>query len=411
MIGKKILSWLTITIMSLVLMSCSSNDTIQSVQAFEDESKPPLPRVEKIAEVSPPKLISQLNQKFAQTKPQVNIISPTNDQVVESQNVEVKLEVEGLDTFKNPELKMGPHLHFFVDDKPYQAVYNTNQLVTLSDLTPGTHTIRVFASRPWHESFKNRGAYATTTFHVFTKTEENNPSSTQPLLTYSRPQGVYNAEPIMLDFYLTDAPLHVVAQDNPDDEITDWRIRVTVNGESFLLDRWQPIYLEGFNEGQNWIKLEYIDENGDLVKNVFNSTVRAITFNSQSEDTLAKLVTGNISLEKAQAIINPENETLTEVVTQPIETKTSSGNTDTTQSTIPEEIKTEVAPKQTQPIIPEEIETEVAPEEEAIIEQMITPEVITEDNPTQELLEEVEIDETIAKQNDLPVLPMVENQS
>lgn len=310
MIIKTILSWLTIAIISLSLYGCN-DDTIETVQAFEDTAKPPIPQVEKIAEVPPPELITQLNKNFAQTKPQVEIISPRPDEVINSQEVAVQLEVKGLDLFKNEELQMGPHLHFFVDDQPYRAIYNTDEPIILSGLAPGTHTLRVFASRPWHESFKNRGAYAKTTFHVFTVTEENNPSSKQPLLTYSRPQGVYGAQPIMLDFYLTDAPLHVVAQESPDDDIADWRIRVTINGESFLLDQWQPIYLEGFEKGQNWVKLEFIDENGDLIKNVFNSTVRAITYDPQSQDTLSKLVKGKISLEKAQAITIADYQTKT----------------------------------------------------------------------------------------------------
>ena len=85
-----------------------------------------------------------------------------------------------------------------------------------------------------------------------------------PLLTYSRPQGSYGAEPVMVDFYLTNAPLHFVAQDNPADEIRDWQIRCTVNGESFVIDRWQPIYLKGLKPGKNWVKLELIDEKGQV---------------------------------------------------------------------------------------------------------------------------------------------------
>ena len=297
---KKILSWLTIIIFSCTLTAC--NDTIDSVQAFNSDSKPPIPKVENIAEVAPPELIQQLNQNFATSQPQVKILTPNNGEVLNTKDVSVTLDIKGLDIFKDEELQMGPHLHFFIDDKPYQAIYTIEKPIILSDLTPGTHTIRVFASRPWHESFKNEGAYAQTTFHVFTPTEDNNPSDSQPLLTYSRPQGVYGAQPIMLDFYLTNAPLHVVAKENPNDDIPDWRIRVTVNGESFLLDTWQPIYLTGFNKGQNWVKLEFIDENGDVIKNAFNSTVRAIEYDPKIKDTLAKLVTGKISLNKAQAI-------------------------------------------------------------------------------------------------------------
>jgi len=39
-------------------------------------------------------------------------------------------------------------------------------------------------------------------------------------------------------------PLHLVAQDNPNDDIADWRIRCTINGNSFVLDRWEPVYLK-----------------------------------------------------------------------------------------------------------------------------------------------------------------------
>lgn len=296
----RILSWLSLILFSWTLVGC--NDTIDSVQAFNSDSKPPIPKVENIAEVAPPKLIQQLNENFSQTKPEVKILSPLADEVINSQNISVNLEVKGLDIFKNEVLGMGPHLHFFVDDQPYQAIYNVDEPILLADLAPGTHTIRVFASRPWHESFKNPTAFAQTTFHVFTKTEDNNPSNNEPLLTYSRPQGTYGAEPIMLDFYLTNAPLHVVARENPTDDIPDWRIRVTINGESFLLDTWQPIYLTGFNKGQNWVKLEYIDENGNVIQNAFNSTVRAINYDPSVQDTLAKLVTDKITLNQARAI-------------------------------------------------------------------------------------------------------------
>lgn len=50
----------------------------------------------------------------------------------------------------------------------------------------------------------------------------------------------------MLDFYLTNAPLHVVAQENPADDIADWRIRVTINGESFFIGYVATYLSDGF---------------------------------------------------------------------------------------------------------------------------------------------------------------------
>jgi hypothetical protein len=156
----------------------------------------------------------------------------------------------GFTNLQRPRSGLGPHLHVILDNQPYQAVYDLDKPLVFEDLPPGTHTLRVFRLPPWHESFKNEGAYAQTTFHIFTKTTDNNPDPALPLLTYSRPTGSYGAEPIMLDFYLTNAPLHLVAQESADDDIADWRIRVTANGQSFVLDRWQPVYLKGFKRGK-----------------------------------------------------------------------------------------------------------------------------------------------------------------
>jgi hypothetical protein len=238
-------------------------------------------------------------------QPQVKIVSPSPDEVLDDTTVSVQFQVQDLPTFKDGDLGMGPHLHVILDNQPYRAVYDIDRPLVFEDLSPGTHTIRAFASRPWHESFKNEGAYAQTTFHLFTKTDDNNPDPALPLLTYSRPKGTYGAEPILLDFYLTNAPLHLVAQENPEDEITDWRIRVTINGQSFVLDRWQPVYLEGFKSGKNWVKLEFLDEQGNAVKNAFNTTARLIRYEPGGTDTLSKLVRGELTAEEARSIVEP----------------------------------------------------------------------------------------------------------
>jgi hypothetical protein len=172
------------------------------------------------------------------------------------------------------------------------------------NLTAGTHSLRVFASRPWHESFKNEGAYAQTTFHVLTKTAENNPNPQQPLLTYSRPTGIYSAEPIMLDYYLSNAPSHLVAKGS-DSSLPDWRIRATVNGQQFILDRWAPIYLQGFKLGKNWVKLELVDDLGNPMPNVYNDTMSIVTYDPQTKDTLAKLVRGELNPNLAMSLVEP----------------------------------------------------------------------------------------------------------
>lgn len=260
----------------------------------------------KLAEVAPPPIIQELYTTLDQYQPQVNITSPESDRVFSEPSIAVKLDVKDYPLFKNPDLGLGPHLHLILDNEPYQAIYSLDEPIVLENLTPGTHTLRVFASRPWHESFKNDGAYDQTTFHILTKTGDNEPEPSLPLLTYSRPRGTYGAQPIMLDFYLTNAPLHLVAQENANDEVADWRIRATINGESFLVDTWKPIYLQGFEEGTNWVKLEFVDEQGNLVNNAFNNTVRLITYKPNGQDALSRLVRGELSAELARSIVYPK---------------------------------------------------------------------------------------------------------
>ncbi len=254
-----------------------------------------------LAEVAPPKMIKELERELEQYIPQVKIVAPKAEQIFQQTDISIELEVEDLPIFRDDKLELGNHLNLIIDNEPFRAIYNLDEPIIIQDLTPGTHTIRVFAVRPWGESFKTEGAYAQTTFNVLAETNDNRPQSNVPLLTYNSPTGTIRAEPLLLDFYLTNAPLHALAQNDP--HLLDWRIRATVNGTSFILEDWQPVYLTGLNKGTNWIQLELIDPAGNNIENAFNNTVRVINYDPQRTDTLAKLVTDKISLAEARPIV------------------------------------------------------------------------------------------------------------
>ncbi|HEY9655855.1 MAG TPA: hypothetical protein V6C50_10205, partial [Crinalium sp.] len=295
----------------LIVVLISGGGTDKAHAAFWGRSRTPettptaIKTTGKIAEASPPIALQVLQQALENYQPQVTFISPRQNEVLSDNTVSVRFLVKDLPIFKDETFGLGPHLHVLLDNRSYQAVYDTSQPLIFDNLEPGTHTIRAFASRPWHESFKNDGAFVQTTFHVFTKTQDNSPNPALPLLTYSRPQGSYGAEPILLDFYLTNAPLHLVAQADATDDIADWRIRCTVNGDSFVIDRWQPLYLKGFKPGKNWVQLEYLDDKGNPVPNVFNNTVRLVNYQPNGDDTLSKLVRGELSAAEVRGIVDP----------------------------------------------------------------------------------------------------------
>ncbi|MBX3292002.1 MAG: hypothetical protein KF881_03810 [Acidobacteria bacterium] len=251
-----------------------------------------------------------------QAQPVLKIVEPKAGATVNSSTVKVKLDISGdLKGYKphmDHETKMGNHIHVILDNQPYEAYYNLDQEFELRNVMDGEHVLRVFASRPWHESYKNEGSFQMVKFTVKngggdakqptttaekeqvmannnSQTAETKPSpegkdmrpssagpvdAKKPLLTFSRPKGEYkgnDADPIMIDFWLTNAKL---AGDGG-----EYKIRYTVNGgEPRFIDRWQPIWLGGWTAGRHTISLELLDKDGNPVDNGgYNSTVRDFT--------------------------------------------------------------------------------------------------------------------------------------
>jgi hypothetical protein len=323
---RQALTWLgekipkSILILMLILSLSSCGDKAKSQEPYNNVSVRDNPQLtNQVSEVSPPPVIQELRRSLETYRPQVKILAPHNNETLQDDTVSVEFEVKDLPVFES-QLKLSPHLHVILDNQPHTSVYDVNQPLILSNLSAGTHTLRVFASRPWDESFKNEGAYAQVTFNVFTKSDENNPEVSQPLLTYNSPQGDFGAEPILLDFYLTNAPLQIGGKDISLNEIGDWRIRCTINGESFVIDRWESIYLKGFKEGKNWVKLDFLDGQGQIVKNVFNTTIRSINYEPKGQDALAKIVRGELSADQVRSIVDPNY--ITEPAVEPKPTPT-----------------------------------------------------------------------------------------
>ncbi|MEB3210047.1 MAG: hypothetical protein VKL39_01775 [Leptolyngbyaceae bacterium] len=289
-----------------------------------------------IVEVAPPALIQSARQVLDSYQPQIKIVSPRPGQVLDDTQVSVTFQVNDFPLFKDEASGLGPHLHVVLDNEKYQPMYDASQPIVFADLTPGTHTIRAFASRPWHESFKNAGAYAQVSFEVFTNTANTAPEESQPILTYSRPAGAYGAEPIMLDFYLTNAPLHVLARESEEDEIEDWQIRGTVNGQTFTFDTWEPIYLTGFVPGLNWVKLELVDTKGKVLDGPFNSTARLIDYQPGGEDALSKLVRGELSMDAVMQLVDPDYEPAPEVIEPAISEDEDVDERDESEVSLPE---------------------------------------------------------------------------
>lgn len=251
-----------------------------------------------IVEVSPPVMIQKLRSQMNRYQPQVKILSPAADQLLKDNSVSVRFDVKDLPIFKDAKLGLGPHLSVLLDNQPAQEVYDLSQPLVFKDLAPGTHTIRAVATRPWAESFKNPSAFDQTTFHVFTKTAENNPTTDQPLLTYGQPQGVLGTDTVLIDFFLSHLP-------TTDTHSSNWQAQVSVNGSKFRIDEWQPLYVQGLKPGKNWVQMQLTDRQGRKIDNAFNDTIRIVELKENGNDTLSKLIRGDLSVLDAGGIVDP----------------------------------------------------------------------------------------------------------
>jgi hypothetical protein len=274
----------------------------------------------------PQKIVDQMKERGQQdeAKPAVKIVEPAANAAIASSTVKVKLDLsgdlKGYMPMMDPATKMGNHVHVILDNQPYEAYYNLGQEFELRNVADGEHTLRVFPSRPWHESYKDAGAFQMVKFTVkgggadATKpatTASGQPMSnanantmanmntntaakpagtpegkdmpastagavdaTKPLLTYSRPKGEYkgaDADAIMIDFWLLNAKLQ--------GDGGEYRVRYSVDGgEAKFLDKWAPIWLSGWSNGKHSVKVELVDKAGNVVDNGgYNSTTREIT--------------------------------------------------------------------------------------------------------------------------------------
>ena len=212
---------------------------------------------------------------------ELRILAPRPGETVPGPDVTVKFELKNYDLYYNEADKKGQHIHFILDNEPYLPQFSS-QPFTFKNVPAGTHTIRCFPSREWHESIKDTGAFALVTFHVGKADGRNAVESGKPLLTYSRPKGEYRGEQakrILLDFWVTNARLGTGKD--------ECRVRAWLDGKETELTKWEPVWWENLAPGPHTVGLELVDHAGHRVPGPFNFTQRMFTIVADSTGTPA----------------------------------------------------------------------------------------------------------------------------
>jgi hypothetical protein len=291
----------------------------------------------------PQKITDQMTARGEQDEaaPALRFVEPRDGATVTGSTVQVKLtlagELKGYKPAKDPATGMGNHIHVILDNQPYEAYYNLDEPFELRNVTEGKHTLRVFASRPWHESYKNESSFQMVAFTVKGGGDASKPTTTasgqtmadnknanaanannanaanannanannananaananaaatparegkempssqageidraKPLLTYSRPKGDYKGADA--DAIMIDFWLTNAKLQGDGGQ---YRVRYSVNGgDQKFIDKWEPIWLTGWTAGKHTVKVELVDKDGNVVENGgYNSTSRDI---------------------------------------------------------------------------------------------------------------------------------------
>ncbi len=244
-----------------------------------------------LREVAPPAGTQQLRQALRAHEPRLRILAPANDAVLPAGAWTLELAVTDWPLVDAGELGLGSHLVVQLDqsapvrigatgDGPadlrsgagtQEAGLEQQLTVPMPPLTPGSHRLTVYAARPWGEAVKDPGAWEQIRLHRVAPNPTTQPAPDTPQLISTTPSDLVLAEPVLIDWLLVDAPLQQLSADD-----RRWRLRISLNGDSFLVDHQTPIWLKGLRNGSNALQLELLDGLGEPLNPPFNSLVQEL---------------------------------------------------------------------------------------------------------------------------------------
>jgi hypothetical protein len=241
--------------------------------------------VGRLQEVSPPAAVQQLRQALDQRRPQLAITAPQDGSLIPGGSW--TLQIRGCDwpLADAGALGLGAHLAVQVDAGAPRRLTGASSDgesftldVPMEPLAPGSHRITVTTVRPWGEVVKSPGAAAQIRLHRLAVNPLGLPAPGSPQLIVASPAELSAAEPLLLDWLLLDAPLQGLREGDG-----RWRLRVTINGDSFLVDQNAPLWLRGWRHGSNSLLMELVDERGEPLNPPFNTLVREVVVDPDRE--------------------------------------------------------------------------------------------------------------------------------
>lgn len=176
-------------------------------------------------------------------------------------------KTKSLNDFKHIKTSnIGQYIAFSINNSKIKKL---TQDSTNAQLLSGNNCVLAFLCNTYGISLKESSSYYFKNYIVGkarVEFKENNKS-----LFYNLPEDKSHfkaSEKVILDFFLINTELS-----------TDgYRVKATIDGVPFILNRWCPYVVEGLKPGERTIRLELIDKNGKLVESPFNDSGQKIIY-------------------------------------------------------------------------------------------------------------------------------------
>jgi hypothetical protein len=280
-LGRRGLLTLLLVVLLLLPAGCRPISLKRATQPVEEllQTQAPSGRLQ---EVAPPVAVQQLQAALAQRHPQVTIEAPPDGSTLPAGPVTIRVQARDWPLVDAGAIGLGPHLVVQIDDQPairlsapFADQPASSLAFELPSLSPGSHRITAYAARPWGEAVKEPGAWSQIRVHRIAPNPLAIPQPGTAQLIAVSPGDLAASQPVLLDWLLLDAPLQGLREND-----ASWRLRVSVNGDSFLVDQNAPLWLQGWQPGSNSLLLELVDGRGEPLNPPFNSLVSEVVLDA-----------------------------------------------------------------------------------------------------------------------------------
>ncbi|MBJ7491636.1 MAG: hypothetical protein JHD13_01105, partial [Synechococcales cyanobacterium SupBloom_Metag_052] len=269
---RAVIGWVLV---ALLLLSSGCGRLGRQASPSQPADQPLAPTAPRgaLQEVAPPQLVQDLRTRLDQRNPQVLILAPADGALLPAGPWSLELQVQDWPLADAGPLGLGPHLVVQLDDAPPLRISDATAArhLAMPPLNPGSHRLTVYAARPWGEVVKSPGASRQIRLDRVAANPQQVPAPGSPQLLVAPASPGPSQEPVLIDWLLIDAPLQHLRDDDG-----RWRVRVSVNGDSFLVDRQTPLWLQGFHGGSNAVQLELLDGRGEPLNPPFNSLMEEV---------------------------------------------------------------------------------------------------------------------------------------